>query len=364
MNSTLNSTNGINVNQIAQDLTAYYLQPIQHLLKDPVVKSIALNDWKTVFVRRGQHWEPTDIRFASPEVFDTTLKTLVNQVGGNLDPITAPIADARLPDGSRINVVLSSVSPRGSNLTIRLFPKVRFTLEDLIERGALNDEMRDFLNLSVLVEDNQLVSGATGSGKTTILNALGNLTPDNVRLGVFEDTAELNFERSNILYMEAQKKSGDSARVTLETIVVNALRQEFGALVVGEIRDPTAATALMLALNTGHRAVKSTLHANNDQAALRRLINMLLANDTRMPYDAVRTEILENFDLIIQTEHTPRDGQRIVQISEICPENGVQRLYVWDYLERTHKRVWKRDKPPKTLLRARNYGLPIPTNLQ
>lgn len=348
-------------------LVEHYIQPIKKYWQDPSVTSIAVNRYDIIFVRKNGVWEKSEVQFESEKVLVDAITQIIRALGQDIDKDKAPIADGRLFDGSRINAVLSPTAPKGSNLTIRIFPKVRYTLEDLLKKGALNQEMLEFLRLAVMCEYNIINSGATGSGKTTILNALGNLGGDEIRTGVLEDTSELNIDKPNIIYLEAPKraiKSDDGRQiVTMETLLETVLRQELGSLCVGEIRNPQAATALMLALNTGHRGVKSTLHANNDKAAVRRIINMLLSNDTRIPYDAVQTEIFENIDLIIQSEHTPRHGKRIVQISEIA-DNEVRRLYEWDYLEGVHKRIWTVNTPTRLHSLINKYDVELPSELK
>ena len=357
----------IPMDSVAQKLIKHYMQPIEHFWEDQGITSIAVNRWDSIFIRKNGFWEKTDVRFPSESNLVNSIKTVINHLGQSIDELSSTIADGRFPDGSRVNAVLSPTAVRGSNMTIRLFPKVRYSLEQLMEKGVMNDEMLEFLKLSIDCEDNCLVSGATGSGKTTILNAMGNLIQPGVRLGVIEDTSELNIVHDNAIYLEAPKKSikkDDKTQIiTMESLLVNALREELAAVVVGEIRDPAAATALMLALNTGHTGVKSTLHANNDKAAMRRIINMLLSNDTRMPYESVRTEIFENFHLIVQTEHTPRHGKRIVHISEIV-DDDVNRLYEWDYIKGEHRRVWTASKPPRLFSLTDKYGVDLPQVLK
>jgi pilus assembly protein CpaF len=341
-------------------LVQHYIQPIVHFWNDPEITSIAVNTFDNIWIRKAGSWIHTEARFENETHLRDTITQVIVQLGQTIDSDHNPLADGRFQDGSRLNAVLSPAAPRGSNMTIRIFPKVRYTLTELMEKQVMSVEMLEFLKLSVICEENQLISGATGSGKTTVLNALANLTPEYLRLGIIEDTSELNIIHGNAVYMEAPKraiKQKDGKEiVTMEELLENVLRQELAALVVGEIRKPLAAIALMLALNTGHKSVKSTLHANNCEAAIRRVINMLLSTDTRIPYDAVKTEILENFNLIIQTEHTPKHGKKIVEIAEVA-DGKLNTLFVWDYLEGKHKRVWK--TIPKLFATAERYGYEI-----
>ncbi|MGK5033197.1 CpaF family protein [Janthinobacterium sp. MDT1-19] len=345
---------------VSWNLVMHYIQPIQHFFKDPTVTSIAINRFDCILVRKSGKWESTDATFGSEQNLVSCITQVIHGLGQTIDATLAPVADARLADGSRVNAVLYPTAHRGSNMTIRIFPKVRYTLPDLVGKGALSQEMLEFFQLAVKSKYTCLISGATGSGKTTLLNALANLTDDRDRIGVIEDTAELEISKPNIVMMEAAKKSIKEADgkdiVTMESLLVNTLRQELAVVVVGEVREPKAATALMLALNTGHEGVLSTIHANSPEKALRRLINMLLSTDTRIPYDAIKYEIYENFNLIIQAKNTHRHGQRIVGVSEI--QNGaLVSLFEWDYQAGVHKKMFDETTPPYLYEHARNNGI-------
>lgn len=355
--------NGLDIREdtVGWQLVKHYIKPIAHFFEDPGVTSIAVNRYDLIFVRRNGLWEKTNAAFSSEAELMTCIEQVVNTLGQTIDARTAPTADARLDDGSRVNAVLFPTAHRGSNMTIRLFPKVRYGIEDLLSKGSFNEEMTKFLKLSVMCRYNTLISGATGSGKTTILNAMGNLTDDRERIGVIEDTAELKIDKLNAIFEEAPRRSIKRADgkeiVSMEDLLINTLRQELSTVIVGEVREPKAATALMLALNTGHEGTLSTLHANNPAMALRRVINMLLSNDTRIPYEAVASEIHSNFNLIVQAERTPRDGQRVVEIAELNDDGQLVPLYKWDYLAREHKRVYDASKPPRLFRHAEKYGI-------
>ena len=352
----------VNADSPSERLVMHYMAPVRELFTLPGVTSIAVNRFDQIFIRQYGEWILTQARFENEDALRLAIEQIMHSLGQKIDRLS-PVADGRLADGSRVNAVLYPVAHRGSNMTIRLFPKVRFTIEDLLGKGAFSEEMMRIFKLAVACRYNILVSGATGSGKSTILNALANLTGERERIGVIEDTAELDIKRPNLVAMEAPKRSltarDGSQVVTMESLLVNTLRQELSTVIVGEVRDPAAATALMLALNTGHEGVLSTIHANTPKKALRRLINMLLSNDTRIPYEAVATEIHDNFNLIIQCERTPQDGQRVVEVAELNEEGKLQTLFVWDYLERKHKRVYGNDSPPKLFRLAEKYGITV-----
>ena len=348
---------------IAWKLAAHYLKPVAHHFDNPGVTSIAVNRWDTVFIRENGSWTRTRDRFLSEDHLVSCISQIVNNLNQVIDPKTNPIADARLKDGSRLNAVLYPTAHTGSNMTIRIFPKVRYSMEDLLERGAMNEDMLKLFRLAVAVEYNILVSGATGSGKTTILNAMGNLIPDDRRVGVIEDTAELKINKSNIVSMEAPKRilnrETGQMSISMQELLVNTLRQELRNIIIGEVREASAATAVMLALNTGHRGVLSTLHANSPVDALSRLINMLLSNDTRIPYDAVVREIYGNFDMVIQCENTPRHKQRIVAVSEVT-DGKLYPLWGWDYVAGKHKCLYAPShRNARVVEFAARYGLEV-----
>jgi pilus assembly protein CpaF len=365
MNELAIPENGLDIRDRSEqwNLIQHYIAPIAPFFRDPSITSIAVNRFDNIFVRRNGEWVLTDAKFQSENDLRACIEQVVRKLGQTIEATHAPIADARLEDGSRVNAVLYPTAHFGSNMTIRLFPKVRYGVADLLSKGSFNEDMMRFLKLSVLCRSNTLVSGATGSGKTTILNALGNLIGDRERIGIIEDTAELKIDKTNAISEEAPKRSikrpDGKDFVTMESLLVNTLRQELSTVIVGEVREPLAATALMLALNTGHEGTLSTLHANNPKMALRRIINMLLSNDTRMPYDAVASEIHDNFNLVVQAERTPRDGQRIVDISEVGENGTVRPLYKWDYLAREHVRVFDEKAPPLLFLKAEKYGFDL-----
>ena len=341
-----------------KDLIEEYGRPIQHLLLDPRNTSVLVNHYDKIFVRQEGKCILTDAHWDNERQLVNFIKQTARNLGQDADEFTRPISDARMPDGSRINAVLYPVAHRGSNMTIRLFPKVRFTAQDLLARGMFSEEMMDFLAAAVLVEANILVAGASGSGKTTLLNAMGNMAPDESRIAVIEDTAELLISKPNIIEVEAPRKAVKlDDPVTMERLLINLVRQECDRAFVGEIREPATATALQIALNTGHRGVLSTLHASSDEKALRRLEFLLLANDSRVPYEAVRADIRDSIDVIVYAERTPKQGQRIVHLSELDEHGQLRRLYEWDYRAGKHVKVF--DGTPRIARLGVKYGLEL-----
>lgn len=338
---------------IKEMLIGNYLGPIAGFFEMEGVTAIFVNSYDNILIRRKGEIEPTSAVFENEDKLDALVEQIGKNLGQKIDRYANPILDARLPDGSRINAVMFPTSPRGTNLTIRLFPKVRFSTENLFALGVFDAAMYEYLKCAVRYSVNGLISGSTGSGKTTVLNAFANLIPPADRTLVIEDTQELNVSIPNILYMEAPKrKVKDGDTITMERLLVNTLRQEGKRLLVGETREPGTATALMLAVNTGSEFVWSSIHANSETDATRRLINLLLANDSRMPYEAVRYEVMHNMHVLVHCERTPLDGQRIVGISEIV-EGEVVKIFQWSYKERRHLQINDSVLMPKF---AEKYG--------
>lgn len=331
-------SNGIEIFDANRDLIDEYGQPIAEFFNDASITSILVNRFDRIYVRRDGKCVLTDARWQSERQLMNFIKVTARNLGQDADDRLAPISDARMPDGARINAVLYPVAHRGSNMTIRLFPKVRFSGQDLLVRGMFSAPMLELLSAAVLVEANILVAGASGSGKTTLLNALGNMAPDDSRIAVIEDTAELLINKPNVIECEAPRRAIQADQpVTMERLLINLVRQECERAFVGEIREPATATALQIALNTGHRGVMSTLHASSDEKALRRLEFLLLANDSRVPFEAVRADIRDSIDLVVYAERTPRQGQRVVHLSEMDEHGRLRRLFEWDYREGRHR---------------------------
>jgi pilus assembly protein CpaF len=234
------------------------------------------------------------------------------------------MVDARLPDGSRVNAVISPVSLSGATLTIRKFAQIPFTIDDLIERGTLNESSANFLRACSLGRKNILISGGTGSGKTTTLNVLGNFIPEGERVVTIEDSAELQLQQEHLVRMETRPANIEGkGAYTIRELVRNALRMRPDRLIVGEVRGPEALDMLQ-AMNTGHDGSLSTIHANNPDDTMLRLETMvLMAVD--MPIRAIREQMVAAIDLVVQISRIPNGERRVTHISEICgidPDDG------------------------------------------
>ena len=250
---------------------------------------------------------------------DAAVATLIEQIANTLsqyfDPVKTPIINARLPDGSRVCATLPSATPGGCTLSIRLHRHHSLDLEHLSRTNTINKEMEAFLVDAVERGDNLLVSGATNSGKTTLLNALSFAIPPGDRVVVCEDVAELRVHTPNAVQMEAQRRDGeDTDPVTLARLLATALRQRPDRIIVGEIREPDAAEVFYQALNTGHRGVYTSLHANDARAAINRLVS-LTTGRSQLPFNVIEAEYLHNLDLFLHIDFLEdKDARRLTEI--------------------------------------------------
>jgi pilus assembly protein CpaF len=339
------------------DLIKDYGQPIEKFFDDPAITSVCVNRFDQIYIRKEGKYHLTDARFKNESQLVRFIQISTSRLKQKVTEID-PIADARMPDGSRINAVLFPVAHNGSNMTIRLFPKVRFSVDDLLSKGMYSAHMLDYMRLMVAAYSNVLVAGASGSGKTTLLNALANLIPRNNRTIVIEDTAELKIDIDHVVGHEApHRKIQDAEPITMERLLINVLRQEPERIIIGEIRDPRAATALQLGLNTGNRGVMSTLHANNAEKALRRLETLLMSNNSGLPYEVVRADIRDSINVVVYAERTPKQGQRVVELAEIEDDGSLRTLWRWDYLQGKHIALFEDFKSLKMIRNGLETGL-------
>lgn len=321
------------------ELVRHYLTPIASCFTLEGVTGIFVNRYDSVYIMRRGEFEHIDARWNSEFHFVTAIEQIANALGQEVHAIERPLLDARLDDGSRINAVLAPTGVAGSNMTVRLFPKTRFTAEALMRAGSLDADMLRYLRLAMLNRFNVLVSGGTGSGKTTLLNAVSNFIPPDDRIVSIEDTAELQIDSSHWVALEAPHRfAKDVEPVTMSRLVKNALRMEPQRLIIGEVRDGAAAEALLTAANTGHSGILSTIHANSALDTIDRLTNLAAAGFSAIPYEHVQRQVRNNLDVIVHAQKTPRHGRRIVEIAEL--DNGeFALLWRWNYDEGRHEQV-------------------------
>ena len=297
--------------------------PLQDLLEMPNVNEIMVVGKDRIYIEKDGLVQNTGRSFFSDRIVESVIERIITPVGRRIDR-SQPLVDARLPDGSRVNAVINPLSLSGPTLTIRKFAQIPFTIDDLIERGTLNEAAADFLQAAVVGRKNILISGGTGSGKTTTLNVLGGFIPAQERIVTIEDSAELQLHQEHLARMETRPANIEGkGAYTIGDLVRNALRMRPDRLIVGEVRGPEALDMLQ-AMNTGHDGSLSTIHANNPDDTMLRLETMvLMAVD--MPVRAIREQMTAALDLIVQIARTPAGDRRITHISEVVgidPDTG------------------------------------------
>ena len=309
--------------------------PIEPLLDDPTVTEVMVNGPQHVFVEQKGRVSETDIKFDDDAHVYRVIDRIIRPLGRRVDR-KWPMVDARLPDGSRVNVIIPPTAIDGPTITIRKFSAKKLVVDDLIKFGSLTPPMSEFLRACVLARLNIIVSGGTGSGKTTLLNVLSNFIPDDERILTIEDSAELQLAKPHVVRLEARPADPDgSGRVMIRDLVINSLRMRPERIVIGECRGPEALDMLQ-AMNTGHDGSLTTLHANTPRDAISRLETMCLMAGIDFPIKVIREQIAGAIDLIVQQARM-RDGSRkIVQITEVQGMEGdiVVMQDIFRYIER------------------------------
>jgi pilus assembly protein CpaF len=297
------------------------LGPLEPLLADPLVTEIMVNGAKNVYVERKGKLTRANLVFESDDHLMRIIERIVAPLGRRIDE-SSPYVDARLADGSRVNAVIPPISLVGPVLTIRKFFKIPLTVEQLIEYGTVTAESMQFMRASVLGKLNIVVSGGTGSGKTTFLNILSGYIPGDERIITLENAAELQLRQEHVVTLESRPPNIEGrGEITIQNLVVNCLRMRPDRIVVGECRGSEAFDMLQ-AMNTGHEGSLTTLHANNPREATGRLENMILMAGMDLPHRAIREQITAAIDLICQLARL-RDGSRkVVAITEVQGMEG------------------------------------------
>ena len=320
------------------------LGPIEPLLKDSTITEVMINGASRVYVEQAGKLYRTDVRFHDETHLMNIIEKILAPLGRRIDE-SAPMVDARLADGSRVNIIIPPLALDGSMVTIRKFSKSALQVQDLINFGTLDERMATFLEASVKARLNILVSGGTGSGKTTTLNTLSSFIPDDDRIVTIEDAAELKLQQDHVVRLESRPPNieGEGA-IAIRDLVRNALRMRPDRIIVGEVRSGEALDMLQ-AMNTGHDGSLTTAHANSPRDALSRLETMVLMAGMELPVRAIRTQISAAIDLILQQSRI-RDGSRkITHISEVQGMEGdtivMQDLFVYvqDYIDERGKSI-------------------------
>ncbi len=289
---------------------AGFLAPIRAHLDDDSVSEVMINSWNDIWIERGGSIERSPTRFPSREALVAALTNIAQFSGRPFDE-GRPILEAHLPDGSRLEAVLDPIAERGPVVAIRRFSRSTLTVGRLVELGSLTREAALFLGRAIRAGRNTVVSGGTGTGKTSLLGALSSFVPDNERILVLEDTRELALQKEHVVYLETRSADDRGrGRVSLRDLLRATLRLRPDRIVVGEIRGAEAID-LVQAMNTGHRGSMTTVHANSPRDALRRIETMAVMADSGLPLEALRTQISSAVDLVVQAERTPQGRRRV-----------------------------------------------------
>jgi pilus assembly protein CpaF len=318
--------------EIEDDVLGY--GPLQRLLDDDDVTEIMVNRHDQIYIERKGRLQLSGLRFSSEAQLRTVIERIVSRVGRRIDE-SSPLVDARLADGSRVNAVIPPLAVGGSSLTIRKFGKVPLTVRDLIGFGTLTLEMAELLQACVKAKLNIIVSGGTGTGKTTLLNVLSAFIPDNERIVTIEDAVELQIQQEHVVRLESRPPNTEGkGEVTIRDLVRNSLRMRPDRIVVGEVRSGESLDMLQ-AMNTGHDGSLSTVHSNSPRDAIARLETLVLMAGMDLPLRAIREQIASAVNLIVQISRL-RDGtRRITHITEVQGMEGdvvtLQDAFVFDY---------------------------------
>jgi pilus assembly protein CpaF len=299
------------------------LGPLEPLLSDPTVSDILVNGSAKVYIERSGVLELTKVRFNDDSHLMRIIDRIVTKVGRRIDEST-PMVDARLTDGSRVNVIIPPLSLDGPVVSIRRFGTDRLTAERLVGNETLNSQMLDLLQGCVKGKLNIMISGGTGAGKTTLLNVLSGYIPDNERIVTIEDAAELQLRQEHVVRLETRPANIEGkGAVRQRQLVINALRMRPDRIVVGEVRADEAVDMLQ-AMNTGHEGSLTTIHANTPRDALNRLETMIAMANLNLPERAVRQQIASAINLIIQISRLPDGTRKVVSMTEVTGMEGPQ----------------------------------------
>jgi pilus assembly protein CpaF len=318
------------VNEMADDMVR--LGPIQPLMEDPEITDVLINGVNQILVERRGRLELTGYRFRDAGHLMNLAQRIANVVGRRVDE-SSPMVDARLADGSRVNIIAPPLSLTGVCISIRKFTANVISLDELVDLGTVDQRMADFLKLTTAARLNTLISGGTGAGKTTLLNALSQHIGRQERVITIEDAAELRLDQPFVVRLETRLANIENAgEVTQRDLVRNCLRMRPDRIIVGEVRGAEPLDMLQ-AMNTGHDGSLSTVHANSPTDALLRLENMLNMGATFMSSELVRRQLSSALDLLIQIERDVNGIRRVVQICEVvpCPEVGARCEDIFSY---------------------------------
>ena len=311
------------VAQIKQEILneALGYGPIEEFLHDQDVTEVMVNGPSDIYIEVGGVVRKTQKRFASEAQLRLVIERIIAPLGRRVDE-SAPMVDARLPDGSRVNAIIEPLSLNGPTLTIRRFGNQRLTANDLLEKESVTPEILDFLRACVEARLNMVISGGTGSGKTTFLNILSGYLPPSERIITIEDAAELQLRQPHVVRLESRPPNLEGhGQITIRDLVRNSLRMRPDRIVVGECRGPEALDMLQ-AMNTGHDGSLTTIHANSARDSISRIETMVLMSGFDLPVRAIREQVSSAVNIIVQTARLRDGGRKVTSISEIVGMEG------------------------------------------
>jgi pilus assembly protein CpaF len=344
------------------------LGPLEELLNDPDISDIMVNGPEQTYIEKKGKLQIAPIQFRDEEHLFQIAQRIVNKVGRRVDQ-TTPLADARLPDGSRVNVIVPPLSLRGTAISIRKFSAKPITIDMLASWGAMSTKMATALKIAGACRFNVVISGGTGSGKTTMLNALSKMIDPGERVLTIEDAAELRLQQPHWLPLETRPANleGQGA-ISIGDLVKNALRMRPDRIILGEIRGAECFD-LLAAMNTGHDGSMCTLHANSPRECLGRMENMILMGDIKIPKEAISKQIADSVDLIIQIKRLRDGSRRVTNVTEVIGMEGdvivTQELFKFEYHEEDENgkiigEYRSMGLRPYTLDKARQFGFDQP----
>lgn len=347
------------------------LGPLEPLLADPSISEIMVNSYDTIFVERRGRLERSSIRFTDDAALLKVIDKIVSNVGRRIDE-SSPMADARLPDGSRVNAIIPPIALDGPSLTIRRFAAKPLKMKDLIEKRAITAGMAEMLSGMVKAKLNILISGGTGSGKTTLLNIFSGYIPNGERIITIEDTAELQLQQNHVVRLETRPPNIEGkGEISMRSLVKNSLRMRPDRIVLGEVRGSEVIDMLQ-AMNTGHDGSLTTVHANTPRDALGRLENLVGMGGANLPAKALRQQIASAIHLIVQASRMNDGSRKVVSIHEVTGMEGdvisTQEIF---YYERQgtnpdgslQGRFRCTGVRPKWAERVKSYGINLPDDL-
>ena len=342
--------------------------PLEELLNDPDISDIMVNGPEQTFIEKKGKLVVANIQFRDEQHLFQIAQRIVNKVGRRVDQ-TTPLADARLPDGSRVNVIVPPLSLRGTAISIRKFSAKPITLDMMAGFGSMSTQMATALKIAGASRFNIVISGGTGSGKTTMLNALSKMIDPGERVLTIEDAAELRLQQPHWLPLETRPPNLEGqGEISIRDLVKNSLRMRPDRIILGEIRG-SECFDLLSAMNTGHDGSMCTLHSNSPRECLARMENMVMMGDIKMPKEAISRQIADSVDMIVQVKRLRDGSRRVTNITEVIGMEGpvivTQELFKFEYLDegadgKIHGEYRAMGLRPYTLDKARQYGFDQP----